>query len=206
MGFMKKAVKYTSPAGFVAVKAAEKINDAKAGKDVSMPNLSISPLDKTTQQDTLPEGAIYQAIDHREGRNATVTLFEDRIERVKPKSRMSFQSTHQDVDMVPLRLMGNFGSQVPAFTRAEVRKANLRFSNAILHGANGNPSMSFHFKHDDASAFQAHVNRLLMQANTPAKQEVDATDKLLKLAQLRDAGVLTPEEFDARKAALIEQL
>lgn len=34
----------------------------------------------------------------------------------------------------------------------------------------------------------------------------DIPDRLRKLAELRDAGILTPDEFDAKKAALLERM
>jgi hypothetical protein len=37
----------------------------------------------------------------------------------------------------------------------------------------------------------------------PPPQVASVADELMKLAQLRDAGVLTPEEFDAQKAKLL---
>lgn len=38
---------------------------------------------------------------------------------------------------------------------------------------------------------------------TPARAAVSTTDELLKLAQLRDSGVLTQDEFEAQKAKLL---
>lgn len=43
------------------------------------------------------------------------------------------------------------------------------------------------------------------EAGTPSAQ-ADPLDQLKKLGELRDAGILTPEEFEAKKAALLERL
>ena len=40
------------------------------------------------------------------------------------------------------------------------------------------------------------------QPSAAAQQSPDIPDQLRKLAELRDAGILTPEEFDAKKASL----
>lgn len=40
---------------------------------------------------------------------------------------------------------------------------------------------------------------------SPAAQP-DIPDQLRKLAELRDAGILTPEEFDSKKASLLERM
>jgi Short C-terminal domain len=46
---------------------------------------------------------------------------------------------------------------------------------------------------------------LVLAAGQPQmiQSQESASDKLLKLAQLRDAGVLTDDEFQAKRAALI---
>jgi hypothetical protein len=41
------------------------------------------------------------------------------------------------------------------------------------------------------------------QPSTPPGSGASVADELLKLASLRDSGILTPEEFDAQKAKLI---
>jgi hypothetical protein len=43
-------------------------------------------------------------------------------------------------------------------------------------------------------------------AATTAPSEPDVYDKLRKLGELRDAGVLTPEEFEVKKASLLSQM
>jgi hypothetical protein len=41
---------------------------------------------------------------------------------------------------------------------------------------------------------------------TPSPAPVDPTDQLRKLAELRDAGILTVEEFDAKKAEILSRM
>jgi hypothetical protein len=40
----------------------------------------------------------------------------------------------------------------------------------------------------------------------PAPAEATVEDKLRSLAKLRDDGIITPEEFEAKKAEILEQL
>jgi hypothetical protein len=44
------------------------------------------------------------------------------------------------------------------------------------------------------------------QLQPPVQPQVDVMDQLAKLGQLRDAGVLTEEEFAAKKADLLGRL
>jgi hypothetical protein len=41
---------------------------------------------------------------------------------------------------------------------------------------------------------------------TAAPPQLDLYEQLAKLGQLRDAGVLTPEEFEGKKAELLSRL
>jgi hypothetical protein len=57
--------------------------------------------------------------------------------------------------------------------------------------------------------FAAQVNELAQQlapASAAAGIEVSIPDQIGKLAELRDKGVITDEEFEAKKAELLEQM
>jgi hypothetical protein len=43
-------------------------------------------------------------------------------------------------------------------------------------------------------------------ARAESRTEPDVTDQLKKLGELRDLGVLTPEEFEAKKSELLKRL
>lgn len=63
---------------------------------------------------------------------------------------------------------------------------------------------------DEVKQFVATALSTLAQAQNPATAappaSADVTDQLAKLGQLRDAGVLTDEEFAAKKAELLARL
>ncbi|HEX9774469.1 MAG TPA: PH domain-containing protein [Actinomycetota bacterium] len=57
--------------------------------------------------------------------------------------------------------------------------------------------------------FVEHVRARMNEPSAPAasgEQGSDIMDQLKKLGELRDAGVLTPEEFEAKKADLLKRL
>lgn len=47
---------------------------------------------------------------------------------------------------------------------------------------------------------------LVMTSGTPPTQPLDIADQIKKLAELKDAGVLSLEEFDAKKSELLGRL
>ena len=55
----------------------------------------------------------------------------------------------------------------------------------------------------EESRTQVNVGSLAAPAAAPAAAPVDVAEQLMKLAGLRDAGILSPEEFDAQKARLL---
>jgi len=44
------------------------------------------------------------------------------------------------------------------------------------------------------------------QPATQAMSEPDAMEQLRKLAELRDSGVITPEDFDSKKAEILKRI
>jgi hypothetical protein len=45
-----------------------------------------------------------------------------------------------------------------------------------------------------------------VEVSAAAQAQPDIADQIRKLAELRDAGILTSEEFEAKKADLLERL
>ena len=84
---------------------------------------------------------------HDEGRNAIVSLYPDRIERVKARSWLLLSHARQDTEIIPIKAISSSSRAV-----------------------------------------------------------VDVADQIRKLAELRDAGVLTAAEFESKKAALLTRL
>jgi hypothetical protein len=98
-----------------------------------------------------------------------------------------------------------------AITSLEVSK-KLTGEMLVIH-ASGNRSEITQLKHGGADeiarAFRALKERegAVSGPGAPAPAAApDAYDQLRKLGELRDAGVLTNEEFDAKKAALLEAM
>jgi Short C-terminal domain len=79
----------------------------------------------------------------------------------------------------------------------------------VIHAA-GNNSEITGVMHGQADEIARQFRSLKQRASAPstaaASPEPDVLDQIRKLGELRDAGVLTPEEFEAKKAALLDRL
>jgi hypothetical protein len=141
---------------------------------------------------------IFEGKSHDPGRNATVILYPDRIERIKERSAMSFSSAKQDAEVTAIR----------AVSSVQAKKEG--FWTKVTAYASGN-NIDFRFGHDEAHRFRDAITNLIVNQGqvapaTPAAAAPDVMDQLKKLGELRDAGVLTPEEFETKKAELLKRL
>lgn len=134
-------------------------------------------------------GLVIAVTSHDEGRNATVALYEDRIERVQKRSHNSWSKANQDAEVTPLK----------AVSSVQAKKDGFRTRITIY--ATGN-TIEFRTSHDEAARFKGAVTERLLRspAGTPASSVVD---ELGKLADLRDRGVVTQIEFEEQKARLL---
>jgi Short C-terminal domain len=136
---------------------------------------------------------IMQVMSHDEGRNAVVSLYPDRIERVKAKSMLSLSHARQDTEVIPIR----------AISSVQAKKSGFRTHVTVY--ASGN-TVEFRIAHQDAQRFKDAVMQLVL-AEPPTSSSpavVDVADQIRKLGELRDQGLLTSEEFDTRKRRLLD--
>ncbi len=162
----------------------------------------------------LPEGAVWRGISHDAGRNSIVTLYPDRIERTKPTSKMSLTGMlaggPEDVEVIPMKSVssvqarrGAWYHDVTVFASgntivfsvdaADAEKLRGLIMAQVLGG-------SAHAATPTAPASPA-------QPAQPAPPSGDALiEQIRKLGELRDAGILTTEEFESKKADLLGRL
>ena len=146
-------------------------------------------------------GVIFAGISHDPGRNAKVTLYADRIERVKEKALGSLSKAHQDAELTPMR----------AVSSVQAKKEGFRTKVTVY--ASGN-NIDFRFAHDEAHAFKAAIQELLLspahsavppapapEAQAPAA--ADPVEQIERFGALRDKGLLSEEEFQAKKREIL---
>jgi Short C-terminal domain len=136
---------------------------------------------------------IMQVTSHDEGRNAVVSLYPDRIERVKARAMLSLSNARQDTEIIPIR----------AISSVQAKKHGLR-TNVTVY-ASGN-TVEFRIAHQEAQRFKDAVMQLVLAGppTTSPPAGDDVADLIRKLGELRDQGLLTDDEFNAKKRKLLD--
>lgn len=139
-------------------------------------------------------GSLFVGESHESGRNSVVTLYPDRLERVKAKKMGSLSSAAQDVEVTPVR----------AISSVQAKKDGMVHTKVTVFASGNN--IDFRFNHGEAAQFKTVLTDLILRGSAPApaaSAPVDLADQLGKLAALRDQGILTDDEFAAQKAKLL---
>jgi hypothetical protein len=141
-------------------------------------------------------GVLFTGMSHEEGRNSTVTLYADRLERVQERSRASLSRARQDTEVTPVR----------SITSVQAKKDGIRYTKVTAFASGNN--IDFRFGHDEALRFKDALMKLVLAGGTPPAAAPAATsgsvgEQIRELAGLRDDGILTEDEFAAQKAKLL---
>lgn len=151
----------------------------------------------------MPEGALWRGMSHEAGRNAIVTLYPDRIERTKPTSRMSVTGMltggQEDVEVIPTK----------SISSVQVKRAGW-YHHVTIYASGNTIVLSV----DAASAEQLRglIMKQVSGGSAPAAPAAAApaapsiVEQIKQLGELRDAGLITPEEFEAKKADLLSRM
>ena len=153
---------------------------------------------------------ILEFVSHTGGRNAKVRVFPTHLELDSPKQRSKAAAVaslgwslmgprKREVDTIPIGAItsvttsGRIGnSDVTIVTPGLVISARVskgeaeKIKSTLLQLMNGAPAQA--------------------PAPQPAAQGGDAADQLQKLAALRDQGILSPQEFEAKKADILNRM
>jgi hypothetical protein len=147
------------------------------------------------EADWSARGILFEGKSHEEGRNATVTLYQDRIERIKERGMASLSKARQDTEVTPMRSVSS----------VQAKKDGLMYTKVSVF-ASGN-TIDFRFGHDEAQRFKDALQKLLLDpavtGGSATPSAPDNLDQLKKLAELKDAGVISEEEFQAKKTQLL---
>ncbi len=148
------------------------------------------------------EGVLFEGISHDSGRNAQVTLYRDRLTRVQEAKLTSFSSARQDTEVTPVK----------AVSSVQAKKDGLMYTKVTVYASGNN--IEFRFGHEEAQRFKDALMSLVLDGGgtgpvAPSSTPVagpDLADQLSKLAALRDQGVLTEDEFTAKKAQILARI
>lgn len=143
-------------------------------------------------------GVLFQGTSHESGRNSVVTLYADRLERVKAKKMSSLSNAAQETEVTPVR----------AVSSVQATKDGMAYTKVTVFASGNN--IDFRFGHAEAQNFKNALMKLVLQgppsAAPQAPAQPDVMAQLKKLGDLRDAGILSEEEFTAKKADLLSRL
>ncbi|MEU6557112.1 SHOCT domain-containing protein [Streptomyces sp. NPDC046915] len=163
---------------------------------------------------------------HIEGKNADVSIYHDRIEWVRGRGvsgkkltaglltgGMSLLATgvrdsKAGTEMIPVK---NISSVV-------TKRDGLMYTKVVVV-ASGN-TIDFRVPHESAPGIKSLLTDLVLgnvpapghtppppaQPSAPSSQAGSAVEQLQQLAQLRDAGILTEEEFATKKAEILARM
>jgi hypothetical protein len=189
MGLVKKAAK-----GYLAVAtgglsiAAEKAINATSARGTNV------------NEEEAAAGALFVGMSHEAGRNAKITLYSDRIERVKERSRISVNKARQDTEVIPIKTVTSVGA----------KKDGVLFTYVTVY-TSGKNEIDFRFRHEDAQAFKDAIMGLVLapaEMATAASPEAapDIAEQIKKLADLRDQRILSEHEFQLKKVELLAKM
>lgn len=167
---------------------------------------------------------------HIDGKNAQVSVFQDRIEWIKPRgvsggkvtagiltAGMSFLATgvkngKSGTEMIPVKSMSSVTTSRDGFLNTKV---------SVITAGN---TVDFRVSHGEAAQVKTVLTQLILGTHpsqvavapatsapataTPplAAPQNDVMAQLAKLGDLKTAGVLTEEEFSLKKAELLGRL
>lgn len=169
---------------------------------------------------------IHVFTSHIEGKNATVSIYSDRLEWIKPRGISGGKITAGlltgGVSLLATGVKGGkSGTEmipVKSITSVTTKRDGMLNSKVVVV-TSGN-TIEFRVSHAEASETKDVLTRLILgshpsqQANsvsttsvTPAPQQSeDIPAQIRKLGELRDAGILTEEEFAQKKAELLGRM
>ncbi|MDF2578478.1 MAG: hypothetical protein K0S49_57 [Microbacterium sp.] len=172
----------------------------------------------------MAEEPLYQFTSHTEGKNATVRIYPDRIEWDRARG-VSGAKVTAGIMTAGLSMLatgvknGKAGSEmIPVRSISSVTTSRDGMMNSKVSVITSGNTVDFRVSHKEAETVKATLIQLIggthpaQQAPAapvaaPAPQpSADVSAQLQQLAALRDAGVLTEEEFAAKKAEILARL
>ncbi|WP_025159098.1 SHOCT domain-containing protein [Leifsonia aquatica] len=179
----------------------------------------------------MAESPLYQFTSHILGKNAKVAIYVDRIEWEKPRGVSGGKITAAAFTGGTSLLFtgvknGKHGTEViPVKAISSVTTKRDGMLNTIVSVITVGNTIDMRVSHKEAAVVKEVLTDLMLgkhvtqQEIVQAEQQaaisepvpapapaVDHTDALVKLASLRDAGILTDEEFAAKKAELLSRI
>lgn len=173
--------------------------------------------------------ALYTFTSHILGKNAKVSIYTDRIEwalaRGVSGAKVTAGIMTGGLSMLATGVKnGKAGTEmIPIKSISSVATKRDGLINSYVSVITAGNTIDFRVSHKEAEIVKSTLTQLMIggapaafapepaasapaPAVAPAAPQVDVAAQLQQLASLRDAGVLTEEEFAAKKAELLERM
>lgn len=166
------------------------------------------------------ETPLYSFTSHIGGKNATVFIYADRVEWLRARG-VSGAKVTAGVLTAGLSVLatgvknGKSGTEmIPVKSISSVTTERDGMMNSKVSVITAGNTVDFRVSHKEAKIVKDTLTQLMLSGGAPAAPaaapaaapQPDVTAQLHQLASLRDAGVLTEEEFSAKKAELLSRL
>ncbi|WP_425836899.1 SHOCT domain-containing protein [Microbacterium sp. PA5] len=167
---------------------------------------------------------LYQFTSHIAGKNAKVEIYPDRIEwrldRGVSGAKVTAGVLTGGLSMLATGVKnGKAGTEmIPVKSMSSVTTKRDGMMNSLVSVITTGNTVDFRVSHKEAEIVKSTLTSLIMgshpsqatpapapAAPAPAAPVVDVTAQLQQLASLRDAGILTEDEFAAKKADLLSR-
>lgn len=172
--------------------------------------------------DADPEQPLYTVMTKGEGKNARVTLWPDRLEwetgRGVSGGKVVAGILTGGLSLAVTGLRGNKDA-FETLPLSEISAVSLKKGDGgqVVSLATSGGEIGFLLSRQNAAALRlAILNQMQVRAATPQKvvvegavatvAAVDYTEQLKKLGELRDSGILTEAEFQAKKSEILKKI
>ncbi len=169
------------------------------------------------------DSPLYQFTSHIAGKNAKVGIYTDRVEWEKPRGVSGGKVTAGvltgGLSMLATGVKnGKAGTEmIPVKSMTSVTTSRDGLLNSKVSVITAGNTVDFRVSHAEAKIVKETLTRLMLGTHpmqgtaptalsAPAAPVPDIAAQLQQLASLRDRGILTDEEFAAKKADLLARL
>jgi hypothetical protein len=163
---------------------------------------------------------IFEFTSHVAGKNAKVQIWPDRVEWERAGGASGAKISAGVMTMglsllaTGVKSKSKSTEMIPVKSITSVSTQKDGFSNTLVKVVTAGAVIDFRVSHKEAAQIKAVLNELILRGPAPLQANVsapesaapDAGAQLTQLAQLRDAGILTAAEFDAKKAEILSRM
>ncbi len=138
-------------------------------------------------------GILFEGTSHDPGRNAKVTLYADRLERVRQAKLTSLSSAKQNVEVTPTR----------SITSVHAKKDGVMFTEVTAYASGNN--IEFRFAHKEASKFVDVLMSLVLGGQPAESPAITASLHPDVLEQLRKSLGICGTQASSRRTSFFRR-